>query len=116
MPHRDAFVSLDIPTNRLAIQVIHAANRIAAAGLTLADAQQRMAGAYPDRTDGRYKALNEAIERGKRGDCNTTDEHRHRGFRHAMDETAQALHVALAGPDQHGARAKEQQALEQRND
>ena len=35
--------------------------------------------------------------------------------RHAMDEAAEVLHVALAGGGEHGAGAEEQQALEQRN-
>ena len=38
-----------------------------------------------------------------------------RGLRHAMDEAAEMLHVALAGRGQHGAGAEEQQALEQAN-
>jgi hypothetical protein len=33
-PHRDAFVQLELPPNRLAIEIIHAGNRIAAAGLS----------------------------------------------------------------------------------
>ena len=36
-----------------------------------------------------------------------------RGQRHAVDEAAQLLHVALAGRGEHGAGAEEQQALEQ---
>ena len=37
-----------------------------------------------------------------------------RRLRHAMDEPAEMLHVALAGRGEHGAGAEEQQALEQR--
>ena len=37
-----------------------------------------------------------------------------RGLRHAVDQAAQLLHVALAGGGQHRAGAEEQQALEQR--
>ena len=56
-PHRDAFVQLELPPNRLAIEIIHAGNRIAAAGLSLDDAAGRMLDASPDRDDGRYAAL-----------------------------------------------------------
>ena len=37
-----------------------------------------------------------------------------RGARHAVDQAAQVLHVALAGGVQHRAGAEEQQAFEQR--
>ena len=36
------------------------------------------------------------------------------GQRHAVDQAAEMLHVALAGRGEHGAGAEEQQALEQR--
>ena len=37
-----------------------------------------------------------------------------RGARHAVDQPAEPLHVALAGGAEHRAGAEEQQALEQR--
>ena len=54
----------------------------------------------------------EPIEGRKRRDRDAADEKDKAGQRHAMDETAQLLHVPLAGRRQHGARAEKQQALE----
>ena len=56
----------------------------------------------------------EAVERRQRRDRDAADQEDERGLRHAMDEAAEMLHVALAGRGQHGAGAEEQQALEQR--
>ena len=56
----------------------------------------------------------EAVERRQRRDRGAADEERDSGPRHAMDEAAEVLHVALAGRGEHGAGAEEQQALEDR--
>ena len=50
---------------------------------------------------------NEAIERWQCRDGHTADQKRECRLRHAMNETAKMLHVALAGCGEHGARAKE---------
>ena len=56
----------------------------------------------------------EAVERRQRRDGDAADEEDEGRLRHAVDEAAEMLHVALAGRGQHGAGAEEQQALEQR--
>ena len=55
----------------------------------------------------------EAVERRQRRDRHAADQESEGGERHAMDQAAQMLHVALAGGVEHGAGAEEQQALEQ---
>ena len=57
---------------------------------------------------------NEAVERRQRRNSGAADQKDERSLRHAVDETAQMLHVAFAGRGEHPSSAKEQQALEQR--
>ena len=56
----------------------------------------------------------EAVERRQRRDRRAADEEHDSGPRHAVDEAAEVLHVALAGRREHSAGAEEQQALEDR--
>ena len=56
----------------------------------------------------------EAVERRQRRDRHAADQEHEGGLRHAVDQAAEMLHVALAGGVEHGAGAEEQQALEQR--
>ena len=51
---------------------------------------------------------------GKRRNRDAADEKGEGGLRHAADEPAKVLHVALAGCGKHSAGAEEQQALEER--
>ena len=54
----------------------------------------------------------EAVERRQCGNGGAADQEHERRLRHAVDEAAEMLHVALAGRGQHRAGAEEQQALE----
>ena len=56
----------------------------------------------------------EAVQRRQGGDRDAADQEGERGLRHAVDQAAEMLHVALAGGGQHRAGAEEQQALEHR--
>ncbi len=56
----------------------------------------------------------EAVERRQRRDRGRADQKGEGRERHAMDQPAEALHVALAGAREHRAGAEEQQALEHR--
>ena len=67
--------------------------------------------AQQDRLEGQPLG-DEAVERRQCGDRDAADQKREGGLRHAMDEAAEMLHVALAGRGQHRAGAEEQQALE----
>ena len=58
----------------------------------------------------------EAVERRQRRDRHAADQEHEGGLRHAVDQAAEMLHVALAGGVEHGAGAEEQQALEDAND
>ena len=58
----------------------------------------------------RYKA----VERRQRRNRDAADQEHEGGLRHAVDQAAEMLHVALAGCIEHRAGAEEQQALEQR--
>ena len=73
----------------------------------------RQVGAEQDRLEGQPFG-DEAVQRRQRGDRDAADEEDERGLRHAVDEAAEPLHVALAGRGQHGAGAEEEQALEER--
>ncbi len=70
-------------------------------------------GLEQDRLEGQPLG-DEAVERRQRRDRGAADQEGEGGQRHAVDQAAQVLHVALAGRGQHGAGAEEQQALEQR--
>ena len=76
------------------------------------EAPLRQLGALQDRLEGQPFG-DEAVERRQRGDRDAADQEGEAGERHAVDQPAQVLHVALAGGRQHGAGAEEQQALEQ---
>ena len=69
--------------------------------------------AEQDRLEGQ-PFRDEAVERRQRRDRHAADQEDEGGLRHAVDEPAEMLHVALAGRVQHRAGAEEQQALEQR--
>jgi hypothetical protein len=55
-----------------------------------------------------------AVERRQRRNCRAADQEHERRLRHAVNEPAEMLHVALAGRGEHGASAEEEKALEQR--
>jgi hypothetical protein len=96
-------------------------------------ASEKRGGERKQRADGRHQELqspgrqlraeqnglerqpfgDEAVERRQGRDGGAADEEDESGLRHAMDEAAQMLHVALTGRSEHGAGAEEQQALEQ---
>ena len=71
----------------------------------------RQVRAEQDRLEGQPLG-DEAVERRQRRDRHASGEEHEGGQRHAMDEAAEMLHVALAGRGQHRAGAEEQQALE----
>jgi hypothetical protein len=54
----------------------------------------------------------EAVERGQGRDGDAADQEGEGGERHAVNEAAEMLHVALACRGEHGAGAEEQQVLE----
>src|SRR6478609_3106739 len=56
----------------------------------------------------------EAVQRRQRRNRRAADEECYSGPRHAMDEAAEALHVAFAGRREHSTSAEEQKALENR--
>ena len=56
----------------------------------------------------------EPVERRQRGNRHAANEKHEGRLRHAVDQAAETLHVALTGGVEHGAGAKKQQALEQR--
>ena len=69
--------------------------------------------AQQDRLEGQPFG-DEAVERRQRRDRGAADQEHERRLRHAVDEAAEMLHVALAGRGEHRAGAEEQQALEHR--
>ena len=69
--------------------------------------------AQQDRLEGQPLG-DEAVERRQRRDRRAADKEDEGRLRHAMDEAAEALHVALAGRGEHRAGAEEQQTLEDR--
>ena len=77
------------------------------------EAPGRQLRAEQDRLEGQPLG-DEAVERRQRRDRRAADQEHERGLRHAVDEAAEMLHVALAGRGEHGAGAEEQQALEHR--
>ena len=98
-------------TKQAAASAAESASRPPTAGTMTFSAPLRQIGALQDGLEGQPFG-DEPVEGRKCGDRNAADEKDKAGQRHAMDETAQLLHVPLAGRRQHGARTEKQQALE----
>ena len=99
-------------TKQAAASAADSASSAPTAGTSELQAPLRQVRAQQDRLEGQPFG-DEAVERRQGRDRHAADEEREGGQRHAVDEAAEMLHVALAGGGEHGAGAKEQQALEQ---
>ena len=73
----------------------------------------RQAGLKKDRLE-RHPFGDESVQRRQAPKSRPIRQESRTPLGHAMNEPAELLHVALAGRAEHGARAEEQQALEQR--
>ena len=100
-------------TKQAAASAADSASSAPTAGTRIFSPHGRQLRAEQDRLEGQPFG-DEAVERRQRRDRRAADQKDERGLRHAVDEAAEMLHVALAGRGQHRAGAEEQQALEQR--